>query len=405
MRMVGMLAGVLVGLAAMMPPAAAQEPESQVSMAELDALGRAAVLTIFPNPAREGRRMSVVAVVPPSVGSIPIPAPRTPTRAPPAQPPAAQPPAAQPPVAQPPVAQPRAAVPVKPAAAPPVPASKPEQTRPNTTQVPLPKPELPKPELPKAVPVASGGVLRVGPVVADRVGGEEAKAAPAKVEPPRVEEAPAAPAPATAGATASAPAPATASAPAPATAGAVSGASGPSGASIPANWRDVARIGHRYAVEGVPDLFSRLNANPTQKRLFDLTPLNFTDTIALSGKKVAASQLAGDWYCRSIKVVRDAAFGFPYFNCRITRRDGRLYFEKTSGTQRRAGWLFEDEGKRWVFLGALAYGEDTPMAYSGLPGGGDPSMDLVGVVVAGNAGQILAIFPESDAYELYELVK
>jgi hypothetical protein len=68
---------------------------------------------------------------------------------------------------------------------------------------------------------------------------------------------------------------------------------------------------------------------------------------------------------------------FKPFFCNIGVNNERLSITKQTGSERPAGYLWEEEGssRRLVFLGSLALGnEDAPLAY-----GDDLNRDMAGV--------------------------
>lgn len=83
----------------------------------------------------------------------------------------------------------------------------------------------------------------------------------------------------------------------------------------------------------------------------------------------SAAKLTGIWRCRTMKlggITPDVVYG--WFRCRISERDGRLFFEKFTGSQRTSGYLYPEE-QGFVYLGAsyvTAYGPpEKPPVYSG----------------------------------------
>jgi hypothetical protein len=90
----------------------------------------------------------------------------------------------------------------------------------------------------------------------------------------------------------------------------------------------------------------------------------------------------GSYSCRLVELgatpKRKAAFErFKPFICYVEVEGELLTIVKQTGSQRPAGWLWEDDiASRLVYLGSLALGdEEQPKAY-----GEDPSRDMAGVV-------------------------
>ena len=81
---------------------------------------------------------------------------------------------------------------------------------------------------------------------------------------------------------------------------------------------------------------------------------------------IGEGALAGKWRCRTIKLgglTPDVVYA--WFNCRISHRDGGLFFEKISGTQRLSGMLYPHESGGYVLLGALSAEGEPVHRYSG----------------------------------------
>ncbi len=109
-------------------------------------------------------------------------------------------------------------------------------------------------------------------------------------------------------------------------------------------------------------------------------------------------KLKGRWNCRTIKAGGPFA-GFVvygWFRCEIVEKDGRLFFEKLTGSQRQSGFFYPHDEKTWVLLAAPNEGHSGPLrAYSG-PAGGitDPQMiDQPAVAALLEDGRARIVFP------------
>jgi hypothetical protein len=88
----------------------------------------------------------------------------------------------------------------------------------------------------------------------------------------------------------------------------------------------------------------------------------------LDASPMSASQgaLRGSWRCRTIKlggITPDVVYS--WFRCRVSERDGGLFFEKVSGSQRLSGMLYPHESGGYVLLGALSVKGEPVHRYSG----------------------------------------
>lgn len=103
---------------------------------------------------------------------------------------------------------------------------------------------------------------------------------------------------------------------------------------------------------------------------------------------------------RSIQLdARDGIFSYPYFNCRFKKADGKVFFEKTTGSQRKSGYVYQNSPESLVFLGGWSVNDDPQTGY-------DSTNSAVGKVYKIGPRKAIMIFPtEEDRVEIYELTK
>ncbi len=103
---------------------------------------------------------------------------------------------------------------------------------------------------------------------------------------------------------------------------------------------------------------------------------------------------------RSIQIdARDGIFSYPYFNCRFKKADGKVFFEKTTGSQRKSGYVYQNSPESLVFLGGWSVNDDPQTGY-------DSTNSAVGKVYKIGPRKAIMIFPtEEDRVEIYELTK
>jgi hypothetical protein len=119
--------------------------------------------------------------------------------------------------------------------------------------------------------------------------------------------------------------------------------------------------------------------------------------------------ILGSWRCRTIKLGGITPYVvYSWFNCRISQRGGGLFLEKTSGSQRTAGFLYPADGA-FVYLGASSVTGEPPHAYSGngaSAGAGATPDDQVGVLTAITANHLRLEMPypvQESTYDVLEL--
>ena len=103
---------------------------------------------------------------------------------------------------------------------------------------------------------------------------------------------------------------------------------------------------------------------------------------------------------RSIQIdARNGIFSYPYFNCRFKNVDGKVFFEKTAGSQRKSGFVYQNSPESLVFLGGWSVNDDPQTGYGS-------TNSVVGKVYKIGPRKAIMIFPtEEDRVEIYELTK
>ncbi len=130
------------------------------------------------------------------------------------------------------------------------------------------------------------------------------------------------------------------------------------------------------------------------------------ELLAEPHRPLTAAELTGDWKVRSLQGGRYGIFPYPWFKARFEQRDGRVFFEKLTGSQRRSGFLLPPaDGKGdWFFVGGASVNEDPQVPYSKAAGGSARDSDTVGLVWGIAEGRVLMLLDVSnDGYEVYQL--
>lgn len=122
------------------------------------------------------------------------------------------------------------------------------------------------------------------------------------------------------------------------------------------------------------------------------------------------AKLKGQWNCRTIKAGGPFA-GFVvygWFRCAVVEKDGRLFFEKLTGSQRMSGFFYERDEKSWVLLAAPNEGHSGPIrAYSGPEGGiTDPQlMDEPAIAALLEDGRARIVFPWPELESTFNVLE
>ena len=121
------------------------------------------------------------------------------------------------------------------------------------------------------------------------------------------------------------------------------------------------------------------------------------------------ADLLGWWACRTIKVGGPVGgpIVYSWFDCKVSVRDGFLFFEKRSGSQRLSGRLYQDGPERRILLSAPTYNDDPQRSYSGPEGGiTDPQkQDKIGVLSQLEDGRLRVVFPLPVLESTYDILE
>ena len=100
------------------------------------------------------------------------------------------------------------------------------------------------------------------------------------------------------------------------------------------------------------------------------------------------------------KALKISIFSYPYFNCRFKRMDDKIFFEKTSGSQRKSGFIYDNKPDSKVFLGGWSVNDEPQTTY-------DSENSVPGMLYKLGSNKIIMLFlaPDEQSFEIYELTK
>lgn len=142
-------------------------------------------------------------------------------------------------------------------------------------------------------------------------------------------------------------------------------------------------------LEHLPSDAYGLNEKVMVKKLLTSKNLRITNQELLAYKRV-----------RSIQVSNMGIFSYPYFACRFKRKDGKLFFEKISGSQRKSGYVYDNKPNSKVFLGGWSVNDEPQTTY-------DSDHSEPGMIYKIGTNKIIMVFlaPDEQSFEIYELTK
>ena len=132
---------------------------------------------------------------------------------------------------------------------------------------------------------------------------------------------------------------------------------------------------------------SFLNEVPEVRNLLQQEPLTLNPNELLSFKQV-----------RSIQVDDLGIFSYDFFRCRFIKRGRNVFFEKTSGSQRKSGYLYHNDDKSAIFLGGWSVNNDPQTSY------GSENSEA-GTLYKISSSKLLMVFWYGNGFELFEIIK
>lgn len=163
---------------------------------------------------------------------------------------------------------------------------------------------------------------------------------------------------------------------------------------------------HQERLRDAPRRVDAINANPEIPASDADAKAVVEELLAEPHRALDIAALTGDWKVRSLQGGRYGIYAYPWFKARIEQRDGRVWFEKISGSQRRSGWLLappDDKGD-WYFVGGATVNDDPQIPYSKTGGGSARDSDSVGTVWGISDDRVLMLLDVGDdGYEVYQL--
>ncbi|MCF6132610.1 DUF4893 domain-containing protein [Flavobacterium wongokense] len=92
-------------------------------------------------------------------------------------------------------------------------------------------------------------------------------------------------------------------------------------------------------------------------------------------------------------------FIYDYFSCKFKKEEDRIFFKKTTGSQRKSGYLYKKDEFSYVFLGGYSYNNDPLTSYNSENG-------EAGILYKISPGKLILIFPQTKyGYEILDFIK
>lgn len=99
-----------------------------------------------------------------------------------------------------------------------------------------------------------------------------------------------------------------------------------------------------------------------------------------------------------IQVSRLGIFSYDYFNCNFFYKNKTIFFQKTTGSQRKSGYLYKSDSQKFIFLGGWSVNDEPLTGYNS-------KNSVIGSLYKLSSGKYIMLFFEGNSFEIYEFAR
>jgi len=101
---------------------------------------------------------------------------------------------------------------------------------------------------------------------------------------------------------------------------------------------------------------------------------------------------------KSIQGESLGIFEYDYFGCKFIEKNEKMFFQKTTGSQRKSGYLYRRDDYSFVFLGGWSVNNDPLTSYKS-------QNSEAGILYKVSQNKLILIFANELGYEIYDIIK
>jgi len=113
---------------------------------------------------------------------------------------------------------------------------------------------------------------------------------------------------------------------------------------------------------------------------------------------ISSNELLDFKKVKSTQGGEDGIFSYDYFACKFVIKNNKIFFNKTSGSQRKSGYLYKKDEQSFVFLGGTSYNDDPLSNYNS-------DSRTAGILFKVSPKKLIMIFTDDQSYEILEIIK
>ena len=163
-------------------------------------------------------------------------------------------------------------------------------------------------------------------------------------------------------------------------------------------WQNIISSTDNSNISNAIYLVNQVNTN-LGSDAYGISDKNIVNNLIRSPKlQITTTDLFNFTKVRSIQGDNLGIFTYDFFSCKFKEKNGKIFFQKTSGSQRCSGYLYRKDDNSFVLLGGWTVNSDPLNNYNS-------SNSQAGILYKISQNKLILIFSTKDAYEIYEIVK
>jgi len=167
-------------------------------------------------------------------------------------------------------------------------------------------------------------------------------------------------------------------------------------------WKIIAKASDHHVEDAAIMFLKKADASEDKSAKEKATLKRLKELVSSPRLEITPKDLLKLKKVRSTQISSLGVFDYPYFNCRFKNTGSGVFFEKTSGSQRKSGIVFQDDNHSLIFLGASTVNQEAQREYSRFKRGKDTQHDSAGVIIKRGKTYLMIIPGKKDSFEVYE---
>jgi len=165
-------------------------------------------------------------------------------------------------------------------------------------------------------------------------------------------------------------------------------------------WKALIRTTDREKLKNIISKVQNINNNlEPDDGIYGIADASSVNNLVNADKlPISTSDLFEFTKVKSIQGGPYGIFMYDYFSCRFNEKGSKIFFQKTSGSQRKSGYMYRKDEYSFVFLGGSSVNDDPQTTY-------DSRNGEAGILYKVSNNKIIMLFFSDRNYEIFEIIK